>query len=175
MGQTSTAANGYVRFLETSDGVSIHRCHPGNVRFLEASDGASIHRHIYIYIHHAIYIYTNMCIPRGSNDAQRTSECDTSIVHIRTTPYVCEHLRMFVHEHVIETKICKDIYIYMYIKDNIAINNSVWVFMIRRKRKSVLLKRHRSALSFPQNVVKITPPSSFFVFCSIFQILQLEP
>ena len=35
---------GNVRFLEASDGASIHPCQPGNVRFLEASDAASIHR-----------------------------------------------------------------------------------------------------------------------------------
>ena len=55
---------GNIRFLEASNGASIHRCQlsyvrflktsdawgehpplpPGNVRFLEASDGASIHR-----------------------------------------------------------------------------------------------------------------------------------
>ena len=42
MRRASTAATLAVcRFLEASDEVSIHRCHPGYVRFLEASDEAS--------------------------------------------------------------------------------------------------------------------------------------
>ena len=44
MGRASFCQPGNVKCLEASDGAGIHRCQPGNVRFLQASDGASSHR-----------------------------------------------------------------------------------------------------------------------------------